>query len=67
MAVKCQQHEANLAECTCTYEGCSRKGNCCACIQYHLRSRELPACAFPPEAERTYDRSFEKFIEVHKT
>jgi hypothetical protein len=67
MAIKCEQYEVNLAECICTYEGCSRKGNCCACIQYHVRNRELPACAFPPEVERTYDRSFERFIEVHRT
>jgi hypothetical protein len=28
--------------------------------------RELPACAFTPEAERTYDRSFSKFIQTNK-
>jgi len=27
---------------------------------------ELPACAFPPEVERTYDRSFARFVEVVK-
>ncbi len=26
---------------------------------------ELPACCFPPEVEKTYDRSFRKFIEVY--
>jgi hypothetical protein len=66
MAIKCEQFEANMAKCACTYEGCSRKGNCCACIHYHLSMDQLPACAFPPEAERTYDRSFGKFIEVHR-
>ena len=25
---------------------------------------ELPACVFPPEVERTYDRSFARFVEV---
>jgi hypothetical protein len=25
---------------------------------------ELPACAFPPEIERTYDRSFKRFAEM---
>jgi hypothetical protein len=25
---------------------------------------ELPACAFPPEVERTYDRSFRRFAEI---
>ena len=56
--------EANMAKCNCTYEPCSRKGKCCECISYHLRSSELPACAFPPEVERTYDRSFARFVEV---
>ena len=56
--------EANMAKCNCTYEPCSRKGKCCECISYHLRSDELPACAFPPEVERTYDRSFARFVEV---
>ncbi len=53
--------EANRAGCNCTYEPCPRKGKCCECIRYHLGMRELPACVFPPEVERTYDRSFERF------
>ena len=52
---------ANLNKCNCTYEPCSRKGKCCECISYHLRMEELPACAFPAEVERTYDRSFRRF------
>ena len=58
--------EANTAKCTCTYEPCSRKGICCECVQYHLRSGELPGCFFPPEVERTYDRSIQRFIRVHQ-
>jgi hypothetical protein len=27
---------------------------------------ELPACCFPDQVERTYDRSFGKFVEIHK-
>ncbi|MBI5323794.1 MAG: cytosolic protein [Ignavibacteriae bacterium] len=53
--------ENNLKRCNCTYNPCSRKGNCCDCITYHIRSRELPACFFPKDAERTYDRSYEHF------
>jgi hypothetical protein len=34
---------------------------CCACIQQHLAKKQLPGCCFPPEAEKTYDRSFENF------
>lgn len=57
--------EANTARCNCTYEPCSRKGKCCDCLSYHLKSNELPACAFPPQVERTYDRSFRRFVEVY--
>ena len=59
--------EANKTRCNCTYEPCSRKGRCCDCIAYHLKSNELPACAFPPEVERTYDRSFARFVEVFQS
>ncbi len=61
------QIEANKAKCNCTYEPCSRKGKCCDCIAYHLRSNELPACAFPPDVEKTYDRSFARFVEVFQS
>jgi hypothetical protein len=57
--------EKNLTHCNCTYEPCPRKGKCCECVQYHLRMDELPACAFPPEVERTYDRSFARFAALH--
>ncbi len=53
---------SNRSRCNCTYEPCSRKGICCECLQYHLRSRELPACCFPDDVETTYDRSFNRFI-----
>ena len=53
--------ERNLGPCNCTYEPCSRKGVCCDCLSYHLRMRELPACCFPDDAEKTFDRSFEHF------
>jgi len=56
--------EDNLARCNCSYGGCSRKGVCCDCIAYHLRSRQLPACAFPDDVERGYDRSFENFARL---
>ncbi|MFQ6069797.1 MAG: DUF6485 family protein [Candidatus Aminicenantales bacterium] len=56
--------EKNKLECNCTYEPCSRKGICCECLIYHRRMNELPACFFPDDVERTYNRSFQKFIEV---
>jgi hypothetical protein len=60
------QKQQNSKKCTCTYSSCSRRGVCCQCIAYHLKNRELPGCCFPPEAERTYDRSFEAFAEAWK-
>ena len=61
--MECNQAK-NLRKCTCTYEPCSRKGLCCECVAYHVKSRELPACAFPASAEATYDRSFEHFARL---
>ena len=55
---------ANAASCTCTYGSCSRKGRCCACITYHRRNSEIPGCLFPPDVERTYDRSVEAFVKA---
>ena len=62
--MECKQ-EKNKAKCTCTYEPCSRKGICCECIAYHLKYDELPGCLFPPEVERTYDRSIRRFVALH--
>ncbi|MCD6589933.1 hypothetical protein J7K74_01990 [Candidatus Woesearchaeota archaeon] len=59
--------DSNLEHCPCTYEPCGRKGMCCECIRYHLSRNELPACFFPPEVERTYDRSIKRFIEIHRS
>lgn len=64
MSKACDRQEANLKRCNCTYEPCSRKGRCCECLQYHLRSRQLPACCFPADVERTYDRSFATFAKL---
>ncbi|HPQ80994.1 MAG TPA: DUF6485 family protein [bacterium] len=58
--------ERNLKRCTCTYEPCPRKGVCCECIEYHRKNGELPACLFPPEVEKTYDRSIERFIRTYR-
>ncbi len=62
--MECKREE-NKKNCNCTYPGCPRKGICCECIAHHLANNELPACCFPADAEKTYDRSFAKFIEVH--
>jgi hypothetical protein len=57
--------DRNKRECNCTYEPCSRKGICCECIRYHWQSSELPACFFPDDVERAYDRSVDRFIGIH--
>ena len=62
--MECKKTE-NLKHCTCTYP-CSKKGICCDCVAAHRDRGEIPGCFFPPEAEKTYDRSIEYFIEVHK-
>ncbi len=58
--------ERNLEKCNCTYEPCSRKGICCECIAYHRSNKELPACFFPADVEKTYDRSYRRFIQTYK-
>ncbi len=63
--MECQK-EKNLTKCPCSYEPCNKKGICCECISYHLKSRQLPGCCFSKEAERTYDRSFEHFARLVK-
>jgi hypothetical protein len=61
--MECKQTQ-NAKGCNCSYEPCSRKGTCCDCLRYHLRSRQLPACCFSKDAERTFDRSFEHFARL---
>ena len=53
--------ESNKVACNCTYT-CARKGVCCECVAYHRGSGELPACYFSRAAERSYDRSIEKYL-----
>jgi hypothetical protein len=60
--MECKKNE-NLVNCNCTYPGCPRKGICCECIVYHNAKGHFPACFFSKEAERTFDRSFEKLVE----
>jgi hypothetical protein len=60
------QKEKNLTRCNCSYDPCSRKGVCCECLHYHWSMEQLPACLFPDEAERTYDRSLQNFIAIYQ-
>ncbi len=63
----CAQRERNMAQCTCTYEPCPRKGICCECVSYHRRNGEMPACFFDAEGERTWDRSIANFMRRQRT
>ena len=58
--------EQNKQNCNCTYEPCAKKGMCCECIKYHWQLGELPACLFPADVEKTYDRSIERFIKTYQ-
>jgi len=60
----CDRLKENMAQCTCTYDGCSRMGKCCECVHYHRRMNQLPGCFFPKDAERTYDRSYRHFARL---
>lgn len=57
--------ESNKEKCTCTYEPCPRKGLCCECIAYHRKRGEAPGCLFPPEVEKTYDRSLARLARCY--
>ncbi|HOO78268.1 MAG TPA: DUF6485 family protein [bacterium] len=60
------RRDRNLAACNCTYSPCERKGVCCECIAYHREMGELPACYFPDEAEKSWDRSIENFVRLYR-
>jgi hypothetical protein len=55
--------EANKVNCTCTYN-CKRRGKCCECVEHHRQRQQIPACFFPADVEKTYDRSFARFMQV---
>jgi len=64
MRTECSNKKTNQARCTCSYAGCSRHAVCCECLHSHWANKELPGCLFPPDAEKTYDRSLAHFIKV---
>lgn len=62
----CPNRKQNLTNCNCSYEPCARKGVCCECVAYHRKSNQLPACFFPADIERTYDRSVAHFLKIQR-
>ncbi|MDP8299088.1 MAG: DUF6485 family protein [Candidatus Tantalella remota] len=59
----CKKDE-NMEFCNCSYSSCSHTGVCCECLQYHLGLSQFPACFFPDDIEKTYDRSVANFVKV---
>ncbi|MFA5069382.1 MAG: DUF6485 family protein [Candidatus Omnitrophota bacterium] len=64
--MECRQTE-NRKACNCSYNSCRRMGVCCECVAYHRKRRELPACYFPADAEKTWDRSIGNFIRHYRS
>ncbi|MFC1726167.1 DUF6485 family protein [candidate division KSB1 bacterium] len=62
----CENNSQNMSYCNCSYPGCGRKGKCCECLHYHRRMGEMPACFFPDNVEKSYDRSIDRFIKCHR-
>jgi len=58
--------EANKAKCACTYLTCPRRGDCYACVEHHVDRKEIPACFFSKEGEKTYDRSITNFFKTYE-
>jgi hypothetical protein len=58
--------QKNKKYCNCTYDPCAKKGICCECLRYHFSAGEFPACFFPPDVEKTYDRSIDTFIRLYQ-
>ncbi|MCF7793644.1 MAG: DUF6485 family protein [Candidatus Cloacimonetes bacterium] len=61
--MNCENKQKNLEYCNCTYS-CGKKGTCCECLHYHRKMRQLPACFFPADAEKTFNRSYKHFVEL---
>ncbi len=55
-------NEATPDKCGCSNKSCERRGNCCKCVAHRKSRGELPGCFFPPDAEKTQDRSVAYFI-----
>jgi hypothetical protein len=35
-------------------------------LRSHLKAGEFPACVFPKDVEKTFDRSIERFIKTYQ-
>ena len=64
--MECSNESKNLAGCGCSYPGCPAKGALLRVFAVSFEKQELPACCFPADVERTSDRSFKRFAQIHK-
>jgi hypothetical protein len=55
----------NKIKCPCTFKDCDKHGKCCECIDFHRKCKELPACYFSKEDEKTYDRSIKFYLKTN--
>ncbi len=58
--------ESNKKNCGCTYTSCGKRGMCCDCLRSHFANGGLPGCLFPPDVEKSYDRSIERFVQTYQ-
>ncbi|MBF0479833.1 MAG: hypothetical protein HQL26_10150 [Candidatus Omnitrophica bacterium] len=64
--MNCPNKQKNLPGCTCTYTSCEKQGVCCECVRYHRAKGAIPGCFFPADAEKTYDRSVQNFVQAYQ-
>jgi hypothetical protein len=57
--------EQNKATCTWAYE-CGKKEKCCEYVSYQRKMKQIPGCFFSKDGERSYDRSFKRFVMENK-
>ncbi len=60
----CPNQKNNRARCSCSYPSCPRHALCCECVAYHRSHGEIPGCFFPPDLEKSYDRSVATFLKA---
>jgi len=65
--MECKNKSRNMQLCNCSYTGCEKMGICCDCIKHHRDKGQIPACYFPIDAEKTYDRSINHFIRTQQS
>jgi len=42
---KCEQYDANVEQCPCSYASCENNGTCCDCVRNHWGNSTYPTTA----------------------